>query len=220
MNDNTTFNLGSIMTSKRVVFWGIVLAAIVTVFSIWGYANSLWNAGVDKETALNAQYMDNQNDLSSYVSGFYEGVGIANLKSAKLDQILTDAVKGRYEGHTSANVGQGQLFSAIKEAYPNLDLGIYDKMLDYIKAGRAKYAGKQSQLLYMLRDYDKWRGTGIVQQWLISWRYPSHLLKACIGGVCQHGEDAEDKMWQIVVASAVNKAYDSGVMDPLTVPKN
>ena len=104
---------------KALIISGAILGALVLgAIGIYGYANGLQKEGVARETELNAQYLDNQNELSTYISKFYETVGIANLKSDKMDQILLDAVKGRYEGHTSAQVGQGQLFSAINFTRP------------------------------------------------------------------------------------------------------
>jgi len=108
--------------------------------------NGIQKDGVNYETQLNAQYLDNQNELGSYISGFYEQVGVANLKSQKMDQILTDAVKGRYDGNaSSAQVGHGQLFSAIQEAYPNVDLSVYDKILNYVQAGPHRVQGQAEQ---------------------------------------------------------------------------
>src|SRR5262249_3011764 len=147
---------------------GIVVALIAGAFSIYSYFNTLQQQGVDYETQLNAQYLDNQNILSAYKSTIYEQAGIANLKSDKLDQIITDAVKGRYEGHTSAQPGQGQLFSAITEAYPNIDLNVYDKIAEQVAKGREGYRATQTKLLTMLQGYDKWRQSGIIQSRLIS----------------------------------------------------
>lgn len=49
------------------------------------------------ERQLNAQYLSNQNYLSTYIAGFYEQSNVLSAQSDQLDRILTDAVKGRYE---------------------------------------------------------------------------------------------------------------------------
>ena len=204
---------------KTLIIVGAILGALIAgVVGIYGYANSLQQTGVAYETELNAQYLDNQNELSTYISKFYETVGVANLKSDKMDQILTDAVKGRYEGHTSAQVGQGQLFSAIKEAYPNLDMSIYDRILDQINSGRDAYKQKQSKLLDMLRSYDKWRESGIIQSMLLGKYFPSEHLEARIGTTVKHGAEARDQMYLIVLTQSTTDAYNSGHLDPLTIP--
>ena len=114
-----------------------------------------------------------------------------------MDQILTDAVKGRYDGNSSAKVGGGQLFSSIKEAYPNIDVSQYDRILDLISAGRDAYKQKQSKLIDMLRGFDKWRvGSGPINKMLISWMHiPDDELVARIGKTSTRGRDAEDQMW-------------------------
>src|SRR5262249_47679195 len=127
---------------KKLIVIGVLAAVFVGLIGIYNYANSLQQEGVARETELTAQYLDNQNELSTYISKFYETIGVANLKSDKMDKILLDAVKGRYEGHTSAQPGQGQLFSAIQEAYPTVNLDIYDRILDQISAGRDAYKQK------------------------------------------------------------------------------
>lgn len=205
---------------KTLIIVGAIIGALILgVLGIYGYANGIQQEGVARETELNAQYLDNQNELSTYISKFYETIGVANLKSDKMDQILLDAVKGRYEGHTSAQPGQGQLFSSIKEAYPNIDLSIYDRILDQISAGRDAYKQKQSKLLDMLRSYDKWRESGIIQSRIISaMGLPSNHLEARIGTSVKHGSDARDQMYLIVLTQSTTDAYNSGHLDPLQVP--
>lgn len=196
----------------------VILLLVVVVYSS---LNGINKAGVDKETALNAQYLDNQNELGSFISTFYEQLGIADRKSDKLDQILSDAVKGRYEGETSAQPGQGQLFSAITEAYPDLtqNLSVYDRVLDTVSSGRAAYKNKQSKLLDMLRDYDRWRTRGIFHKQLVNMAgYPSDGLEARIGTKTVHGDAARDQMYLIVLPSQAAEAYQTGTLEPLTIP--
>lgn len=205
---------------KTLIIVGAVIAALVLgAFGLYNYANGLQQEGVARETELNAQYLDNQNELSTYISKFYETVGVANLKSDKMDKILLDAVKGRYEGHTSAQPGQGQLFSAIQEAYPNIDLSIYDRILDQINSGRDAYKQKQSKLLDLLRSYDKWRESGLVQSRIIAaMGVPSQRLEARIGMNVKRGAEARDQMYLIVLTTSTTDAYTSGHLDPLQVP--
>ena len=195
-----------------------ILVIVVVVFSTF---NGIQKEGVDKETALNAQYLDNQNELGSFISTFYEQLGIADRKSDKLNAILTEAVKGRYEGETSAQPGQGQLFSAITEAYPDLtqNLSVYDKVLDTVSSGRAAYKNKQTKLLDMLRSYDRWRNRGILHKMLVNTAgYPSDGLEARIGTKVVKGDAARDQMYLIVLPSDAAEAYTTGTMEPMTIP--
>lgn len=205
---------------KTLIIVGAILGALILgAIGLYGYANGLQQEAVARETELNAQYLDNQNELSTYISKFYETIGVANLKSDKMDQILLDAVKGRYEGHSSAQPGQGQLFSAIQEAYPNIDLSIYDRIVDQIASGRDAYKQKQSKLLDMLRAYDKWRESGLIQSRIIAaMGVPSERLEARIGTSVKRGAEARDQMYLIVLTKSTTDAYNSGQLDPLSIP--
>src|SRR5262245_58567300 len=117
------------LTRAHYALAGVILAVLL-VFVGYQQLNGVHQARADYENGLNAQYVSNQNELSSYISGFYEQLGVAKLKSQKLNDILLAAVKGRYDAKGSAaQVGKGQLFSAISEAYPELTgLNVYDKV--------------------------------------------------------------------------------------------
>jgi len=195
-------------------FGGLIIGGICLLL----YYNSIQRQGVTFETQLNSQYLDNQNELSTYISKFYETIGVANLKSDKMDQILLDAVKGRYDGKTAAQPGQGQLFSAISEAYPQIDLTIYDKIVELINQGREAYKQKQTKLLGMLANYDNWcKRKDIPHVWMVG-GFPSNALEARIGTSVKRGADAREQMFLIVTTKGTQEAYTTGTMDPLQVP--
>lgn len=212
------------MKDKGFVLVGIIIALVVLgvvvggALGLYGWVNGLRSVSVSYETSLNAQYLDNQNFLSAYVSGFYEQLGVANLKSEKMDRILLDAVKGRYgeKGFSS----QGAFFSAVMEAYPDIKgLNIYDKIADYISSKREGYRAIQSKLLDMLRSYDNWRQDGYIQCWVTAGfiGIPSERLEARLDGKIKHGKEARDQMYVIVLADQAADAYKSGRMAPLQV---
>lgn len=216
---------GSVMVVGLLVGLGLLVALAVGGLSFYGYANSLRSEGIGMETQLNAQYLDNQNELSAFISSFNEQVGVANLKTKKMHDILVDAVKGRYESK-NGNVGYGKgspLFSAIVEAYPDLKgTDTYDKVIAFIASAREAYKGKQSNMIDRLRNYDKWRKDGIVQSQIVSkvLKFPSESLEARIGTDVKRGQEALDQMYVIVLASDARNAYKSGTMEPLKVPKD
>lgn len=213
MKNGRGFGLVSVIITA-----GILAVLVAGGIGVYGYLNGLRSVSVGYETSLNAQYLDNQNYLSAYVSGFYEMLGIANLKSEKMDKILLDAVKGRYgeKGFSS----QGAFFAAVVEAYPDIKgLDVYDKIMDYVSAKREGYRAIQSKLLDMLRSYDKWREDGLVQSRIIEsvLGIPSDRLEARIGESVKRGKDAREQMYVIVLADQAADAYKSGRMAPLQV---
>ncbi|MBM4402717.1 MAG: hypothetical protein FJ044_05750, partial [Candidatus Cloacimonetes bacterium] len=188
----------------------------------YNYINETRNSGIAYERQLTSQYLDNQNDLSAYVSGFYEQVGVAQAQSDVLDSVLLDAVKGRYDkGGFAAN---SPMFAAIAEAYPEAGLAElmanWGKIQDYISAGREGYRATQSKLLDQLRTYDTWRRTGIFRSTVVRMLgFPSNDLEARVGEMVFTGEAARNKMYQIVLTSEAIEAYEKGIMEPLQVPE-
>jgi hypothetical protein len=210
---------GVIGTGLIVAF---VAAGVMSLggLSLYSYARDQRTQAVQTEIALSAQYQSNQNNLSSYTSGFYEQLGIVKFKSEKLDQILADYAKGRnFAANGQSN--QASFINAVSEAVPDLKgLDIADRMMDYVKAGRESYKNVQDKLLDQLRAYDSWREDGLVRPMVLGNFFPSDHLEARVGGqVVAAGKAARAKMYQIVLASDATKAYQSGTMEPLSVPK-
>ena len=207
-----------------LIITAVVLGGLFVIgVALYGYANGVRNEMVGQETALNAQYQDNQNELGNYEVSFYEQTGLANLKSEKMNKIISDAVKGRYEGKDGQPVERGQggaFFSAMVEAYPDLrgQLDVYDKIISFVASGREAYKAKQSKQLDMLRAYESYRQTGWVRSLFVNWiGYPS--LRAQIGQKVVRGTDALSQMELIVTTETTNQSYESGKMKALTVPK-
>jgi hypothetical protein len=211
--NNSWFSFGKLVTIA--ILSGLVFGG----FGLWNYANEVRNTIIDFQTQLNARYKSNQNYLANYETGFYESIGVANLKSDKLDKILSDAAKGRYEGNTSAQPGKGALFSAIVEAWPDLDLAVYDKIVDYVDSGRAGYRNMQDVLIDHLRSFDKWRQEGILRSFIVRLAgFPNDDLFACAGpDDCKYGMEALRRMWDIVLTEDVENAYKTSKMKALKV---
>src|SRR3989344_8051173 len=177
-----------------------VLALLLLIMSLgcFNYLNGTRDDGINYETGLTAQYLSNQNYLSAYISGFYEKVSVQEAQSKALNEILTDAVKGRYEdGGYSVN---SPMFAAIVEAYPEAGvqefMANWGKASDYISAGREGYRANQDKLLDMLRQYDAWRGKGMVKSNVVrQLGFPSERLEARIGERKWTGEAARDRMY-------------------------
>lgn len=207
--------------NKALVTLGVVVGSLLIVgFAIFGYFNKIVSEGVEHETALSAQYQDNQNELSAYVSGFYEQVGIAGAKSEQMDKILLDAVKGRYDQGSTASPQGGEMFSAMVEAYPDLSgLDVYDDIMAYVRAGRESFKQKQSAFRDRLRAYDKWRRTGLVRRQMISIAgFPSGDLEARVGQSVLTGDAALNQMKTLVITSDTETAFNTGNQEPLVVP--
>ena len=179
---------------------------------------------ITKENALIAQYKDNQNELSTYILQFNESLGIADRQSDKLNEIILDAVKGRYDNDTSLQPGTGgAMFSAIAEAYPDLTATteLYAQVQELVVSGRNAYKNKQSKLLDLIRDYNTYLNQDIFRSWVIDTFIDAPTednLVIVDAGVTYKGEDALEQISQIVLTQDAVDAYESGTQNPLITP--
>jgi hypothetical protein len=202
-------------TKTIVIVAVLLIAALIVGLSFYGKYNTLNTEGVRQEQALNAQYLDNKNELSAYTNTVLESLGVADRQSDKVKEILTEAVQGRY----GKSLGEGsQLFTVISEAYPDLTATSqsYAKVQDAVASGRAAFKNKQTVLLSKVEEYNKWRKTGLIQRNMISsLGFPSDDLVVKQDGRTFRGEDALDKMSDIITSSQAEQSYDTGTSDPL-----
>ena len=107
-----------------------------------------------------AAHSSNTIELNQYVASLKEQVGIANVKSNALDKVLKDAVSARYSpGQLADPNAKGSFYSAMHEAYPNIDVSLYDKILDFTKTKREQYSILQKGMQKLLEEFDVWRGS-------------------------------------------------------------
>lgn len=204
------------------VLASLVAVAIIAGFSIFGYVNNIRNTGIEKENRMVGQYQDNQNILSNYILSFNESLGIADRQSEELNRILVEAVKGRYDGEMEPGSG-GEMFSAISEAYPDLTATSesYQKVQDLVISGRKSYENAQTQLYDYIMDYRTWSEQGLVRSNVVDFLgFPSDQMKIRIGDETLTGEDALDRMEQLVLVEEAVESYETGTQDPLIMPRD
>lgn len=204
--------------SKALVAIALVGILVVTAMILFGKFNSAQKTMVRHENALNAQYSDCQDNLSNYIAKIKEALGVADRATSALDTVLTDVVKGRYEAGSTANPAGGSAFSAIVEAYPDLN-GItinYEKVQSAIFAGRDGFKNCNTMLLDKVRAYNTWRQSGLIQSKINAMvGAPSDNLEARVGDNVVYGKAALDAIKRLPLTSEAKDAYETGTMDPL-----
>jgi len=198
----------------------IVIAVIAVLGGLWVYntADAEYNNGIKLEIGLSARYQNNQNQLDASTKKIVESVGVANLQSDKFRQIISEAVKGRYEGKMQPGTG-GAMFSAIQEAYPQLDLSIYNKIVDLINTERETFKQAQSGLLTAVQEYKTWKNTGIIRQFFVTKYFPSGNLEARIGTKVYTGAAALEQIQLLVTSQGTDDAFNTGKQDPIDFNK-
>lgn len=205
------------MTKGKIT--ALIVGGVLFLLALagYGYFNGLNTDRVNMETTITAQYQSNQLELDTYHKKIKEAVGIANVKSDKLDQVLRNAVSGRYGDSNAAGNRQGQggaFFSAIVEAYPDIrgQLDLYDRIVDAVFAGREAFKQKQNLLLDRVRAYEVWMNDGLVQSIMIKKVIgaPTDLLQARIGTKVLRGQAALDQIRLVVTSKGTNESFESG----------
>lgn len=196
----------------------VVATLIIVVISFISSVNNTRNTLIQKEQSLVAQYQSNQNELSTYILQFKESMGVADAGSEKLNKILTDAISGRYDNNMQPGTG-GSMFSAITEAYPDLTAttASYAKVQDLVVSGRNQYRNAQNLLLDKVRDYETWTKSGFVNSFIIKnvLNAPTSDMKVTVGANTFRGQDALDKMSQLVLIQEAINSYETGTTEPL-----
>lgn len=179
---------------KKTIALIVVAALALVSIAIFAKFDGISRTAADKETGLMGLYETTQVELNNYANGLYESVNIADRKSDKLDQIMKDAISGRYGDTPGRTNGTGgSFFSALTEAYPDLtsNLDVYDQIASYAMTERKAYSDEQKLLVDRVRDYKKWLTSGILDKQLISMAgYPSDNLTVTVDGSTYSGADA------------------------------
>lgn len=209
--------------NKVLIGIGTTLAVItIAIISVLGYVNGLRDEGIAKENALEQQYQANQNELSTYTTTILESLGVADKGSTKLQNIIVEAVKGRYDGKMEPGTG-GAMFSAITEAYPDATAttAAYTKVQDQVVAGRAAYKNQQNKLIDQIRAYENWKEQGYPRSMVINMLgFPTETLEARVGNTVYKGEEALTYMKRLVLVDSTITAYETGKTAPLIVPES
>jgi hypothetical protein len=194
-----------------------VVAVVAVIASIWAiFKNiSVDNEMIRQENSLNTQYPTNQVMLADCLVRIKQSAQFATAETDKLDEVLSNAVKGRYSaGGNAPQVDNGKFFSAITESYPNLQ-GLHDafnRAFNTMNGCRRDYAGAQTLLLDRLRTYDDYRLTW-PNSMFANDPSDSKVLRAAIGGDVKTGQAALDRMRDVVTSKDAKKAYESGELD-------
>lgn len=206
--------------SARLIAGLVVVAVLlVAAVSVFVAINNAQRTGTAKQAALTAQYTAAQTELSTLIGSVKDSLGVANIKAEKMDEILTGAITGRYDGKSGAgSVEDAHLvINAIFEAYPDMTpLSSYDTVITTITAGRQSFADQQNLLQDRIRDFETWRKSGLIHRQVVAWAgIPDDTLRAAIGDDVVYGMAALDRMQRLVLAEGTTDAYDSGVMPDL-----
>ena len=187
---------------------GTALAGVVVVgLILFGAYISITNNLITMQNNLQAHYDSNRSQLAGYARDIETEFGVANGGMDKLKEVLEAAVSARYKQGSTAAPANGQLFSMIKEAYPNVDASVYTRIADRVHDYEVKYQNLQSGLASEAATFDTYRQKFPAR--LFSGGYPTNDLTARGPDGELHGASALRQMKQLVTSGASDKAYDN-----------
>lgn len=206
------------LKSVMPLLWigGLLVAAL----ALYGTFNTMQKQSVEREVRLSRSYESLKSELDAFLSKAREQAGVTKAQSAAFDKIMVDAVSGRYQGKeggpTSAQPGSGTMFSAILEAYPNLDTlnASFTRILDTISEGRAAFNNSQHKLQDELREYDQWRKSGIIHSWMLATfiGVPTDNL-VVVTDQKYTRQAAYDKMSRVITSGLTAESFKTGTLD-------
>lgn len=201
------------MKTSSIIALAVAGLVLLGGLGFYGYANSTRSDGMQMEQAMAAQYKVDQNELSTLVSKTYDLMDIANIKSAKMDSLLTHAIQGRYgKDGFKAN---GAFYAAVQEAYPQVDMSHYDRIADAVASGREAFKNQQNKLADMVRSYKTWRIDGMVRSMVTTKYFPSEHLEVAVGDQKFTGSAALAKIDQMVLDEAAVTSFQTGKLQRL-----
>lgn len=169
----------------------IVLAAVgISYISAANYGNSA-------QVRIHTMYENNQNILASYGQKVAEAVGVTEIATDQMNDLITGANESRYGVE-----GAQATVLAVQEAFPNLDSTQYVQIQRIIEAGRNDFQREQTKLVDAKRSYIDSLGSVVRGSFLSMAGYPTINVGYPLG--------TQDD-YPIISTKRASKAFETGV---------
>jgi hypothetical protein len=196
-----------------VVF--LMVAGCITGLALYGTQQSVLSEGNQQEKTLNAAYTETENFLSDCLITTKQKAQTATAFSDKLNDILSNAIRGRYDTSPNSGTPSGTLlFKALQEAYPDLSSveRVFQEVMHEISNCRTNVRDKQSTLSDKVRGFDSWR-TGSWKVRTFGKEFPNQELIAQIGPTdLKYGLEALNAMRFVMSDADAAQARKTGVI--------
>ena len=211
-------------TLSKTAIWLLVLGGLAVVGVtglIWLYstANELNHEAVEQETALSAQFRNNQVDLSDYERTWTEGWATSDAQKEAAKEIL----KAAFEGTNNPGGNQQQvLVNMIRQANPypekttEQQAQLISKLYDDIAQHRTTWSNSQKNISDRARGFENWLNGDLMHRFVLTRIFPDSNLKAQINGDIYTGPEALKKMEALVTTADTQKSYETGTSNGFT----
>lgn len=196
-------------------FVGVGVILLAVLFYVVQH-NSVVNAGNKKQQSLITRYNETTNVLSDCIVKTKAAVGVANAQTGALDEVISDAVKGRYTAGSTAKPGSSNaLFSALREAYPDTS-GLsetFQNVQIIINGCRSDFRDSQAELQKAVARFNEWRTGSFTTRTFGGGDYPNDELAIKVSGKVVTGQEALTQMRELVVVEEAQQGRDTGEIE-------
>lgn len=193
-----------------------------TTVASFGYNNAM----VPAQNSMSAQYDNNRQFLASFARRIETMVGVKNNDYKQLAKVFA-TVGSRYHGDANGSASTadatktGTMFSAIKEAYPQVDQSTAAKILKVVEVQEDQFVNLQTGFRDTVRQWDDHTQT----MWFallnkFPWNnFPNDHL-AAIGpkGTKLYGKAALDQMRSLVTSAESDRSFGTNQFDGPKLP--
>lgn len=202
---------------SKKYWWGyLVIGVLVVGGFVFGIANSIqstFNEGERREQDLTALYNTSLISLSTCLDQGRTAAQVTEQEYESLKEILVEVAGARYDSPSTASnvIGGGQLFSAVVEAYPQIDQRSWQNLQTVVVGCRDEFQGSQDRIQASAAEYNRWRVSNDVFNGWIKSQFPSNELKVVTAvGDTLYGQSAYDRITRVVSVEGASQAFETG----------
>jgi len=202
-----------------VIGVGVVLAVLVVGLLYLNWRKSVENQGQAHQERLEETWQNAQSSLSACLDQGRTAAQVTDQEFERLKDLLTDVASARYqtpEGDTVTSaeqaIGGGAAFSAVVEAYPQIDQSSWQRLQSVVVGCRDEFQGKQDRIFAEGRALENWIQSDSVWNSGIKSGFPSSSLNAIdtATGEELEGDDAFDYITRVIMVGEARDAYETG----------
>ena len=201
-------------------FWWVIALVVVVIVAVFTVSTinmikGTFNEGERMEQKLTALYSNSLGTLSECLDKGRVAAQVSVEEFERLKDVLTEVVGVRYEegSDVSEVLGGGSAFSAIVEAYPQIDQRSWQNLQVVVVGCRGEFQAAQERIQADASIYEQWRVSEDAFNGWIKEQFPSdELFVITPSGVPLDGRAAFEHITRVVTLEEANKAFESGVL--------
>jgi hypothetical protein len=200
-----------------IVGGAIILALLFIYLLIVKPYYSTTNKGEEYEQKLEALHSFSVQSLGTCIDQGAVSADVAEEEFAKIKGILVEAAGARYQNNSTAQdaIGGGTLFSAVSEAYPQLDQSSWRNLQTTVVGCREEFQGTQDRIQATAADFETWQTNDSLFSGWVKDNFPNDALEITdpSTGTVLTGEPAYQYLTAVVTVQSAKTAFGDGTVE-------